>query len=126
MNKTIHDWKKRELLKLPFNRDSNVHYESFLLVPDGKKHESGWGWIAMIGLIDDIPTCIAGYCDSLTVFDKWDIEHGYSDSVPHVRFDATYPSGILHLWVRGYDMSVDGYSSSDIRYHKRLTNSNTK
>lgn len=69
--------KKDELLSLPRKPFNEPHvYESIIVVPTRKKHDSGWRLMALIGCeeIDGkhcIPTQVIGYCDDINwLFDK--------------------------------------------------------
>lgn len=63
--------KRDELLALPQKDFTKIEtYESIIIVPTRKKHESGWRLMAIVGCkcIDgthNIPCEIAGYCDDL-------------------------------------------------------------
>jgi hypothetical protein len=67
------NWEKmtrKELLALPYNGDETNKYDCLLIVPDYKLHESGYKYIAIIGLnYDDsnkeIEQEIVAYCDDL-------------------------------------------------------------
>lgn len=109
---------KKELLKLP-ERDwskSSV-YESVMLVPTGRKHDSGYMLIAIVGVVDRQPKEIAAYCDDVCwAFPenlagyKYDGFHNLS-----LRTDSYYPSGIMHIWSNYYKFEVgSSLSSTDI------------
>jgi hypothetical protein len=85
--------KKGELLNLPVRQWSEESiYEAVLIVPTGKKHDSGFTLMAIIGIVDDEPKEIAGYCDDVC----WDTTQ-VSKSLA-IRTDCYYPSGIFHYW----------------------------
>ena len=80
---------KKKLLKSPVRKwdDTSNTYDSILLVPTGKKHESGFMHIAIIGVTykenkEEYEIC--GYPDDITFeFPK------------EVRMDCFYPQGVL-------------------------------
>ncbi len=103
--------KKKKLLKLPV-RDWKItsEYDSVGIVATGKKHESGYMIMAIVGFSGLKPIEIAGYCDDIS----WivhQIENKYE-----FRNDMLYPSGIIHFWSRKYQFKVsDALSSMDIQ-----------
>jgi hypothetical protein len=85
--------KKKELLKLPQRKwDEIKRYHSILLVPTGRKHDSGWMLIALVGMNNnDEPEEIAAFCDDVCWVNLPDKEW-------EIRTDCFYPSGIMRVW----------------------------
>lgn len=82
--------KRRELLKLPVRDWQQItRYDSLIICPTGRKHDSGWTLIAIIGCRDYTPTEIAAYCDDI----EW---KGNGDT----RTDMLFPAGLVHMWSR--------------------------
>lgn len=100
------NYKRKDLLKLP-ERDWNktTKYGAVSLVPTGKKHDSGYHLIAIVGYKDAEPFEIAAYCDDV----YWTFNT--TPGVFGLRTDMYYPSGITHVWGREIDFEV-GYSLS--------------
>lgn len=100
--------KRKDLLKLPVRDwDKDSTYDSIYLVPSGKKHDSGWMCIAVIGLNKSKPVEIAAYPDAI----NWEIADTHD-----FRMDCTYPSGIVHVWARRHRFYVeDALSSLEIK-----------
>ncbi len=99
--------KIRELLKLPRREwNKETAYQSILVVNTKRKHESGWGLMAIIGLDNKRePIEIAAYCDDI----YWNL-NGLS-----FRNDMFYPSGIIHFWSREANFKVgESLSSTEI------------
>lgn len=102
---------KKELLNLSERKwDNPSVYDSILLVPTGKKHDSEWMVIAIIGIIGNEPKEIAAYCDDICW--KNIPNDGYS-----FRTDCFYPSGIIRIWVKErYQLEVGiSISSTDVK-----------
>lgn len=58
------EWSKKELLALPERDWKKISsYDSLLIVPTRKKHNSGYNLFAIIGCNGSIPIEIAGYMD---------------------------------------------------------------
>jgi hypothetical protein len=109
---------KKLLLSLPKRDWSKVSiYDQIYLVPEGGKHDSGFMFIAIIGVSkrefknkSKYYGEIAGYCDDVC----WDTslvsrEFG-------IRTDCEYPSGILHFWSWYCKFQVGhSLSSTDIK-----------
>ena len=102
--------KIKELRNLPFRKwDEIKTYYSILVVPSGRKHESGWALMYIVGLdIDKNPIEIAANCDDIC----WKIPASSGDIF---RNDMFYPSGAIHFWSRGYSFKVGcSLSSTDV------------
>jgi hypothetical protein len=90
---SINEWTKSELLSLPhrqWNNDS-PRYDSLLIISTGKKHESGWAMMAIIGCRKLKPVEICTACSD-------DIE--WKMPVGQYRSDCAIKSGALHIWTR--------------------------
>jgi len=111
------NYTRKELLALPKRDwDKETIYDSIAVVPSGKKHESGYGLIAIVGFDTDSkkPVEIAAYCD--------DMGYCFPEGVPVqpydlavLRTDMFYPSGIAHVWSWDYVFKVGAsLSSTDV------------
>ena len=104
--------KSKELLKLPKRKwGAKTIYHSIMVINTKRKHESGWGLMAIIGLDKERkPIEIAAYCDDIC----WHF-NGLS-----FKNDMFYPSGIIHFWSREAKFKVGfSLSSTDIALIKR-------
>ena len=100
--------KRSELLSLPVRKwDEKSLYDTLYLVPTNKKHDSGYGILAVIGAnyTDKKNTLlaeIAAYCDDLGW--SFPIDHPYGRHEPYamtgniLRLDVEYPSRIIRAW----------------------------
>lgn len=107
--------KIRELRKLPQRKwDEKKIYNSIIVISSGKKHDSGWSLMYVIGLdCNRKPIEIAASCDDI----NWQIPQtvGYQ-----LRNDMFYPSGAIHFWGNGYEFRVGAsLSSTDIHFIKK-------
>jgi hypothetical protein len=111
------NYTRKELLALPERDfDKETIYDTIAIVPSGKKHDSGYALIAIIGFDENSkkPVEIAAYCD--------DIGYCFPEGVPVqpynlavLRTDMFYPSGIAHVWSNGYRFKVgESLSSTDV------------
>jgi hypothetical protein len=101
--------KVSELRKLPV-RDWNKEsiYDSILVIPSGKKHESGWALMMIIGMNQNTPLEIAAMCDDI----HWHIPEKLDYDL---RNDMYYPSGIIKYWSNRYKFKVGtSLSSTDV------------
>lgn len=99
--------KLKELLKLPRRKwDEETIYHSVAVINTRRKHDSGWAWMAIIGLNEEgKPIEIAAYCDDIC----WDF-NGLS-----FKNDMFCPSGIIHFWSNKAKFKVGAsLSSTDI------------
>jgi hypothetical protein len=108
--------KKKDLLKLPV-RDVTVEaiYDSVLLVPTGKKHDSGFMMIAVIGCIGGVAQEIAVTYDDI----QWETPEPYhygKYQLADLRMDMMYPSGVLQVWGDGKFKIEAGYRSYTIAF----------
>ena len=103
--------KIKELRKLPFRKfnDTKKTYNSIIIINSGKKHDSGWALILIIGLDKKgNPVEIAAACDDIC----WKIPNPIDYQL---RSDMYYPGGILHFWSDAYMFKVGhSLSSTDI------------
>ena len=97
MKKTTHNEslyvqgaKRNELMSLPVRKwnDKSTTYDSLMVLSDGKKHDSGWGLIVIVGCIDNSPVEIAVNCaDDIC----WNFKQ-------QPRMDCALPSRAMHFW----------------------------
>lgn len=84
---------------LPVRRwDAETTYDSLLLVPSGKKHDSGYHQIAIVGCEGSKPKEIAAYCDDIGVRVATAsplLAGKYLQSM--FRVDMSYPAGYRQL-----------------------------
>lgn len=89
--------KRKELLALPIRKwNQETVYDSLYILPSGKKHDSGYSLLAIIGLLYEEKRTlaeIAAYCDDL----RWSFPTRHPYDKP-LRFDCLWPSGILRAW----------------------------
>lgn len=58
--KTLNQWSRDELMKLPVRAwDADSEYDSLLTISTRRKHDSGWAMMAIIGVVDSQPVEIA-------------------------------------------------------------------
>ena len=104
--------KVNDLRKLPFRKSWNeaTTYSSLIVVASGKKHDSGWALMYIIGLDKERkPIEIAAACDDIC----WNIPTGFSGY--EFRNDMWFPSGVIHFWSNGYLFKVGrSLSSTDV------------
>jgi hypothetical protein len=95
---------RKELMALPV-RDWNSEstYDSVLIFGSKKKHDSGWGLMVVVGIIDNDPVEIASQnCDDI----NWQIPAKTNTYSPNLRTDCCLKSGILHFWVSSAKFKV--------------------
>lgn len=94
-------WMRKELLALPTREWPAVsEYDSLLLLSTGRKHDSGWAMMAIIGVRDLKPVEIAcKYCDDIEwKFPPMSIVCDGRYSIGQMRMDCALKSGALHAW----------------------------
>lgn len=100
---SIHS-RQRDLLALPLGRRDRW-YSGLLILPTQRKHKTGWGTVAIIGTRGENAECILTKgCDDVVlpvVSEEFDL-----------RMDCTFPSRVLRLWSRDFDMSIGHYGST--------------
>jgi hypothetical protein len=118
-------FKRKNLLKLPVrNWTEDSTYYSILIVPTGKKHDSGWALMAIVGTNEKFrPIEIAAYCDDI----NWIIPEA-STSIPvrgdnyyisDIHSDMHYPSNVMQMWSRVGKFKVGmSLSSTEITFIK--------
>ena len=93
--------KRKELLKLPVRDwDKITTYNAILVVPSGKKHDSGYMWMCIIGVDEkQNPVEIAACCDDIQWIIPEATEHDF-------RNDMYFPSGIIQFHSYKYNFKV--------------------
>ncbi len=107
---------KKNLLSLPERKwtkyDEDAIYDALYIVPTGKKHDSEYNIIAIVGITyikgKKEKMEIAGYADDL--FFKY--EEPPESGEQAFRIDSEYPSGIIHIWSWYHQFSVESFSDS--------------
>ena len=108
--------KRKDLLSLPVREwNKTSQYDGVCIVPTGKKHDSGWALMAIVGMNNHEPVEIAAYCDDL-------IWHGEEMFFAHgMRTDMYYPSGIARMWGDAVVFEVgEALSSTSIKIKSTL------
>lgn len=97
--KTLCQWSRSELLALPLRKwdDTRPTYDSVLILPTGKMHDSGWGLIAVIGVRKEQPVHICSCCSD-------DISWNYPSTIT-MRMDCCLKSGALRMRASNADPS---------------------
>lgn len=110
-------WKRKELLALPIRKwDSPSEYDSLLLVPTGKKHDSGWALISIVGVRKGEPVEQAAHCDDI----GWQVVA--PTDYEHLRMDCLYPAGVMHAWGRGKFVVGASLGSTRVTYRHETSN----
>jgi len=110
----VYNLKKKEILELSSNLPTSSNYtplefDSLLLIPTKKKHDSGYNCILVVGVNNGEAVCkITDWSDAL----KFNVVDDYKLS-RHVRIDCL-PNGILRLW--GKQIKSDGFCVSTIDF----------
>lgn len=88
-------------------------YRELFVVPSGKKHDSGWNLMVIVGVLPDGTYEKAAWCDDIC----WNLmttKREYS-----MRCDCTYPGGILHFWGATFTVG-HSLSSTDVTVTDRV------
>jgi hypothetical protein len=116
LGQSVNDWPRAALLALPHRKwdDESPRYESLLIVSTGKKHDSGWAMMAIIGCRKQKPVeiCTSGSDDI-----EWKmpaaIKYGGGEyTLGQYRSDMAIKSGALHVWTREGKFRVGASLSS--------------
>ena len=104
---------KTKLKELPRRDWDDVKcYDSICVIASGKKHDSGYSLMYVIGMEDNKPVEIAAACDDI----NWHIpQFRYSN----LRTDMYYKPHVIHFWHNEFDFQVGhNVSSTDIKLIK--------
>lgn len=111
--------KQKDLLALPVKEFAKIEqYESIIIVPTKKKHDSSWRLMAIIGCKQNdeqhnVPVEIAGYCDDI----NW-IFQSNNKRLEYLRSDMTL-SNCIRFWSSYHRFEVGMCcSSTDIKVIK--------
>lgn len=116
-NKEVRVMTQQELLNLPQAEwEKEDDYESLVIVPTKRLHDSGWRLMAIIGCKQienehNVPVCIVGYCDDLNLIFNTFIDRYNS----RVQLDMTIRN-CIRLHSNGYYFRIGHCcSSSDVK-----------
>ena len=114
---------KKELLKMPVRawNDTSRKYDQILLVPSGKKHDSGYMRIAVVGVYEEKGKPkyeIAAFPDDISCL--FPIQDLGTFRFALVRMDCYYPSGILRYHGRGKFTVSEAISSVEITFTQAI------
>ena len=118
---------KKELLKMPVRDwdDTSRKYSQILLVPSGRKHDSGYMHIAVIGVYEEEGKPkyeIAAFPDDISCI--FPVKDYGTFNFPLVRMDCYYPSGVLRYHARNGKFTVsEALSSVEITFTEEKSNS---
>lgn len=100
--------KVSDLKKLPVRDwDKDTQYQGLYVINSGKKHDSGYALIYIIG-INGEEMEIAAMCDDIV----WDVSQCQKYDF---RTDMLFPSGIIHYWSNNFNFLVGAsLSSTDV------------
>jgi hypothetical protein len=112
--KSINQWTKKELLELPVRAwDTPTNYDSLLIFSTGKKHNSGYAMIAIIGVKKGKPVEIAAQCSDDIEWKLPSMIYVGQYSIGQMRMDYAIKSGAMHAWCDKYRFYV-GHALSSI------------
>ncbi|MDE2106797.1 MAG: hypothetical protein KGL39_56805 [Patescibacteria group bacterium] len=123
---SVNDWPKSALLALPHRKWNNdrPRYDSLLILSTGKKHESGWAKIAIIGVKKQNPVEVCTVCSDDI---EWILPPAKTFgpnaeySLGQFRTDCAIKSGALHVWCQGGKFRVgESLSSTAIELFPNL------
>lgn len=101
MEKHLNKWSKKELLQLPCrNWNDESVYDSVLVLSTGKKHDSKWGCMAIIGIVNGKPIEIASSCSDDIEWKVTEMKKCAYWLIGQIRQDCAFKSGAMHFWSR--------------------------
>lgn len=117
LGQCVNEWPRAALLALPHRKwdDESPRYDSLLIVSTGKKHDSGWAMMAIIGVRKQTPVEI---CTSCSDDIEWKMPaaktygHAKEYTLGQYRSDMAIKSGALHVWTREGKFRVGASLSS--------------
>lgn len=98
---------RKEILALPARERKICEIlsgaKSAYIIPNRKKHESGWMCMTIIVTFEDgsAPVLFSDYTDDIAFYGE------------KFRMDCDYTSGVIRIWNSNYTFSVSGGSSVD-------------
>lgn len=114
--KSVCQWTKKELLALPVRHwDKDSVYDTVLFLSTGRKHDSGWAAMAIIGVNKGIPIEIASpFSDDIEWILPGAVTFGDCSlyRMGQLRMDCATRSGAMQAWRRGFRFKVGSALSS--------------
>jgi hypothetical protein len=97
--KTLNQWSRDELMRLPVREwSADSEYDSLLTISTRRKHDSGWAMMAIIGVVDGQPLEIACICCDDIEWKMPPMVCVGAYSIGQMRMDCAMRSGALHMW----------------------------
>lgn len=115
MNENGENLTRKQLLNLPErNWDEVKEYSAVIVVPTGKKHDSGYALMAIVGCDENCKPCeIAAYCDDIQWLTRI-TEHGF-------RCDMFYKNSCLRFHSCEFNFQIgESLSTTPIKMSKKL------
>ena len=114
MGKSLNDWSRKELLALPYDSQRGVTIcDSVLVMKIGRKHDSGFGCIALVSVSAGVPTGVLARCPD-------DIRWIFGPGTISLQTDLLFRSGAVNFWGHQLRFKVtEEYSSIDVYIIKR-------
>jgi hypothetical protein len=122
--KNFWECSRKELLSLPIRKWDharlNMNFDSILMLPTDKKHDSGWRCMAVIGINKDQLTLLSTCSDDI----NWHIPAPSYLGEISLRCDCCFKNRAMHYWLNGCVFEVGMPNSSiDIRVVRRVVKS---
>lgn len=100
---------RKQLLALPVREwDKRTTYDSVLIVPQARAHDSGWAMMYIVGVREGVPVEIAAtHCDDIEWIvnaDKWGSHR--------LRMDCVRTARCTHVWSNHLTFAVGASLSS--------------
>ena len=110
--KQLSDLRLSDIKEIPSKKwDKKKDYTNLLITRTGKKHDSGYALIYLIGVNYSEGMCeleIAGACDDVS----WNMKLSERHRFCGLRTDMLFPSGVARLWGENLKFEVGASLSS--------------
>lgn len=110
MSFEIQAFTRKELKALPVRpwASEDGFWDSLLIFPEGRKHDSGWGLMTIVGCRKQVPIeILVPGCDDIAYESKGAQRHYNS-----MRMDCVHGSKCMHVWSNFYKFKVGAALSS--------------
>lgn len=136
MKKTLNEWTRKQLEKLPYRKNwhENVICDCLIILPLRRKHDSGFACMDFVAVIKDVPTMRLSGCSDVIHIDGIG---GYGERGGRLELPTMIPTrawnidclknGLLRLFVsNGWNKIKCGPSSSSFEIYSTPKPSTTK
>jgi len=108
-------WKRKQFLTLPsreYWNSKELPFDSLVLLPTKRKHNSGYMMMDIVGIRDNQPVLLLSGCSDVIHLDGTGGRESLELRSKNICIDMLYPSGLLRIFSYNYQITASAALSS--------------